>query len=128
MIDGWMVKSLSATGRAELIRSVLHNILAYWDACMELEGYLRPKAQGDLDIRCISDSRTWKWICSSKNEVLMCMTKKMGNMRDTSLLYDCWIPGIRLVDCIQQNSISAKVHERPLLSSSLGANLESSCA
>jgi len=28
-IDGWMVKSLSAAGRAELIRSVLHNILAY---------------------------------------------------------------------------------------------------
>ena len=41
----------------------------------------------------------------------MCMTKKMGNMRDTSLLYDCWIPGIRLVDCIQQNSTSAKVHD-----------------
>ena len=29
MIDGWMVKFLSAAGRAELIRSV-HNILVYW--------------------------------------------------------------------------------------------------
>ena len=28
-IDGWMVKSISAAGRAKLIKSVLHNILAY---------------------------------------------------------------------------------------------------
>jgi len=37
-IDGWMVKSLSAAGTAELIRSVLHNILAYWVGSFKLPG------------------------------------------------------------------------------------------
>jgi len=30
-----------------------------------------------------SDSGIWKWICSSKNEALMCMTRKLGNGWDT---------------------------------------------
>jgi len=47
-IDGWMVKSLSAAGRAELIRSVLHNILAYWVGSFKLLGLLLRSLRDNL--------------------------------------------------------------------------------
>ena len=41
----------------------------------------------------VLNSGTWKWVCIFKNQAVSHIVSKVGNGRNTSLIFDVWISG-----------------------------------
>jgi len=70
-VEGWKLKLLSFAGRVELIRSMLHNLLAYWIFSIKLPASLIKELEGiHANFLWNEKMHYWSWdgICSPKDD------------------------------------------------------------
>jgi len=67
-IDGWINRSLSIAGRAELMKSVLHNMLAYWVCSYKIPNTVVRELERLFTNFLWNKMHAWGWsdICKTK--------------------------------------------------------------
>jgi len=89
-VEGWMLQKLSMAGRAELIKSVLHNTLSYWALSFKFPNSVIKEFERLFSKFSWNDKmHAWNWMD-------ICKTKKEGGLGIRRLSDINYASGIRL--------------------------------